>query len=78
MRPEWCIVAVDGGYLVAWRDGAGAYAEFRDDEPMRLWYRMYREDRVRRGWRLALLRRLHPVDTQSMPALTTKREAAGV
>ncbi|MGB1284942.1 MAG: hypothetical protein ACPG7F_00295 [Aggregatilineales bacterium] len=78
--PEWMICPVSGGYIVAWRDAAGAYADFTDDEPIRLWYRLYREYKNRAGWRLALLRLLHPVDTQEFVALglQKKEEVAGV
>ncbi|MGB1284988.1 MAG: hypothetical protein ACPG7F_00525 [Aggregatilineales bacterium] len=80
MRPTWYIHRVEGGHVVAWRDAAGAYADFTKDEPMRLWYAMYRAYKARTGWRLALLRQLHPDDTQDMYRvdLTETKEVAGV
>jgi len=69
MRPVWKILSVSGGYLVAWRDLGGAWGEYTTDEPLSLWYRMYRDYRARRGGWLVTRRLLNEDDTQEVVPL---------
>lgn len=59
---KWLIHPVFGGYVVAWQDDTGTYGDFTSDEPIALWYQMYRAHKERMLWQRVQVLRSYSAD----------------